>query len=79
LRIDGASDDTVALKLAELLDQHLLRHARNSFFQFGEAQRAASEEMEDDHHLPAPLQHAECPLDAARRHVGGDVFQLTCK
>src|SRR4029450_5928760 len=79
LRVHSAVDDAVALELAELLDQHLLRHARNSFLQFGETQGAASEEMEHHHHLPAPLQHAERPLDAARRHVGGDVSQLTCR
>ena len=66
-------------KLAKLLDQHFLRHARNSLLQFGETQGAASEEMEDDDHLPTPLQHAERLLDAARRHIGGDVFELTCR
>ena len=29
LRVHSAVDDAVALELAELLDQHLLRHARN--------------------------------------------------
>src|SRR4051794_36125921 len=34
--------------------------------------------MEDDHHLPATLQHAERVFDAARRHVGRDILKLTC-
>ena len=78
LRIDGAADDAVALELAELLDQHLLRDGRDRSLQLREAQDAAREEVEDDHHLPAPLQDAERALDAARRHVGRDVFELTC-
>src|SRR5262249_319496 len=72
LRKDGAADDAIALQFAKLLNQHLLRDARNSLFQLGEAQYTAGEEMEDDDHLPPPFQHAECGLDAACRHVGGD-------
>jgi hypothetical protein len=78
LRVDGATNNAVTLKFAQLLDQHLLRHAGNSFFQFGKSQGAASEELEDDHHLPTALQNAECPFDAPRGHVGGDIFEFTC-
>ena len=39
----------------------------------------ARKEMEDNDHLPAALQHTKRALDAARRHVGGDVFKLTCR
>jgi hypothetical protein len=48
-----------------------------AFSQLGKAQDAAREQMEDDHHLPAPFQNTERAFDSARRHVGRDVFKLT--
>jgi len=46
--MDDARDNAVLLELSELLGQHLLRDARNGAFEIGEAQRFATEEMEQN-------------------------------
>jgi hypothetical protein len=76
LRIDGAPDDPVALELAQLLDQHLLRDRGDRLLEFREAERAARG-VEDGDHLSAPLQDPERALDADHRHIGSDVAWLT--
>ena len=77
LRIDRTLDHPVALQLAQLLDQHLLRDTRDRPLQLGKAQYRAGEQLEDDHHLPPAFENLECGLDARGRHVGRYVSQLT--
>ncbi len=48
-------DNAVALQLAELLDQHLLRDRRDSPLELGEAKHLATEQVEEDYQLPAAL------------------------
>jgi len=78
LRIDLPLDDPVALKFAQLLDQHLLRDLGNGPLELGEPQHWVREQVEEDHHFPAAFEHPEGALDAARRHVRSDVRKLTC-
>jgi hypothetical protein len=48
----GSGDDAVSLQAAQLLDQHLLRNARNGPFKLAEAQRPLAKELEQDRELP---------------------------
>src|SRR6476646_4039491 len=73
-----AANDPIALHLTQLLDQHFLRVGRNRPLEIGEAQQLAAEEMEQDHQLPAALQHLEGLFDALSRR-SGRVFDLTQK
>src|SRR4030095_10321755 len=70
LCVDDARDDTVALELPKLLDQHLLRDRRNRALEIREAQLPPAEEMETDHELPATFQHPDRVLDPDRRRRG---------
>ena len=59
-------DNAVALQLAELLDQHLLRDRGYRPLKIGEAAHLPAEEVEENDQLPAALQKLECLLNAAR-------------
>jgi hypothetical protein len=49
LRINLASNDAILLQLSELLDQHLLVHARDPLLKLREAhRRLGGEELDDD-------------------------------
>jgi hypothetical protein len=76
LRVDDPRNDAVALELAKLLDQHLLRDGRNRALEIREAQLPAAEETEKDHELPATFQHPDRVLDPDGRRRGR-VLMLT--
>jgi hypothetical protein len=78
-RVDGAPDDAVGFHLPELLDEHLLRDRRDRPFQIREAQHFASEEMEQDHQLPAALQDLESILDALGSVIRRQILALTSR
>jgi len=75
--VHDAPDDPVALHLAELLDQHLLRDARDRPFQLREAQHLAAEQVKEDHQLPAALQELQGLLDMGGGRGRGGIGQLT--
>jgi hypothetical protein len=64
LVVDDARDDAVRLELAQLLDQHFLRHAGNGPIEIGVAPDLPAEELKQDHQLPAPFQYPYGALHA---------------
>src|SRR5258706_4061361 len=75
--VDDPPDDSIDLHLPELLDEHLLGDSRDRPFQVREAQHLASEEMEQDHQLPAAPQNLEGILDASGRRSRRQIITLT--
>lgn len=65
LMVHEAGDDAVRFHLPELLDQHLLRDGWDGAFEVGKALKPTTEQVEQDHQLPSPLQHMEGGFDAA--------------
>jgi len=71
--MDDPADDAVGFHLAKLLDEHLLGNGGNRSTELREAQHVATEEMKQDHQLPAALENLESVFNATR---GGSRRQL---
>jgi len=65
--VDDTPHDPVALHLAELLDEHLLRDAGDRALELGEALHLAAEEPKEDHQLPASLEELQSLLNVVSR------------
>ncbi len=59
--------DPVALHLAKLLDQHLLRDRGYRPFQVGKSKHPPAEQAEKNHELPSAFQKLERLLDSVGR------------
>lgn len=69
--VGDASDDAVFFEVAELLDEHFLGDGGDGPFEFGKAEGAFVEEVEDDDHFPAAFEAFEGGFDALGGGVGG--------
>jgi hypothetical protein len=70
--MDDSMKNTVALQLAQLLDQHFLRDRGDAPLELRKAHELAVKEVEQDHELPAPfqnLQHLFHTLGGGRRRM----------
>ncbi len=67
--VNDARNDAIALELAQLLDQHLLRDTGNGPLEIGEASHLSAEELKQDDELPAPLKHLDDVLQTLRSHL----------
>ena len=65
LMVDDPPHDPVVLHLAKLLDQHLLRDRGYRPFQIGKSKHVSTEQVKEDHELPAAFQKFERLLDSA--------------
>jgi len=77
--MDDSSNDPIALHLAKLLDEHLLRDRGNRTLQLREAEDLAAEEVKQDQQLPATLQEPEGILDTLRRRGWSETLSLTLR
>ena len=63
--MDGPPHDPIVLHLAKLLDQHLLRDRGYRPFQIGKSKHVSTEQVKEDHELPAAFQKLERLFDSA--------------
>src|ERR1700681_3293202 len=70
--MNDAADHAVPLQATQLLDEHLLRYARNRALQFAKPECPVTEQVKKNDQLPAPLKHFQSLFDTRRRNVGCD-------
>jgi len=61
------ANNTIALQLPQLLDQHLLGNRRDGPLKLREAHELAAEQLEKNDKLPAPFEHFKCLFNALGR------------
>lgn len=69
LMVNEAAYDPIRFQLPKLLDQHLLRDARNGSFQIRESLNLTAEQLEENNELPTAFKNPKDVLDASRARL----------